>query len=1049
MKKSIQIIHLVFIFLSFSGWSQVYVSEDFSSNVFPPDGWEISDQEANWSVAHSENAGGQTPELIFAKDPEFYGSSRLVFPALDLSENTSGMVILSFQHAVSRIQSFVTIGAAYRINDGEWISIWQQTVNSNILKQQKFLVLDGDFPTQAENIQFSLFFNGFSKNINYWAIDDILLYTPSENDLAIISIDVPVNLEEPTPITAVVSNRGYGDIFSFDLNWRINEGAIQKQSYHSLRFGLNETLEVSTHTTLPFEPGSYNLEVFISNVNGEPEDGDENNNLLATSYSVPSRFFNKKPLFESFTSSTCPPCYSFNTSFFNNFLNQNRGNLSIIKYQMNWPGSGDPYFNQDGSTRRGYYSVNSVPSLYINGKGITPSATAVNTAYNAALQEKSLFEILGIYKVERDNITIEASVLPYTSLSNVTIHVAVLENTTYNNASTNGETEFHNVMMKMLPAGNGTLHHFEEGEEYRVNHTFDMSGTFVEEMDDLSVVVFIQTNLDKNILQSKHLRETATGAPWVSSNISNNQQNVSVWEDIEIIFDQPIILNGSDKIPPEALLEFISFHETETPENEIDFNVSINEFTNRIFITPTSYLATDTEYTITVDPVWGYWDSASNVFTLDFSTRSPLGAPVASANPASGSENVPLFTQVEIHFDQQVRLEDGTPFEIDDLQQLVTLRQGSADGEIISFNGTLNQHNKGFTITPDEWFNASTQYFLIVNPVMGEDDELSEIFETSFSTRPSIGAPTIWTNIDENLNLVEPNQDFKIVFSQPVKMADGTEITMENINQVVKLFSGVGKMSPLNINISVNPGKNIVDFTLDENLDFNTPYTIEIDPLMGIEGDITEIIQVSFATRPSVGAPLAAFNIEDDSQDISIDQVLTVEFNQSVRLEDGSEITSETLPGIILFHENDLAGSMVPYSAEINPAKTIITVTPDQPLQYNQMYLLGVEKLLGTDNELSDEVEINFTTVNAVSVENTLFEKVKIFPNPAHDKLFIQLPVKEASVSIFDLSGKRLIDNLIINNEISIDISNLAEGIYYIEIKSQHNKTTEKLIIAR
>jgi len=1049
MVKTLRIFNLAVIFVSFSAWSQVYVSEDFSSTIFPGEGWQISANEANWAVAEAENAGGQTPELHFSKDPEFFGTSRLEFPAADFSENTSGMVILSFQHALSRIQSFVTIGAAYRIGDGEWVNIWQQNVNANIIKQQKFLVLDGDFPTQAADIQFSLFFNGFSKNINYWAIDDILLYAPAENDLDLVTINVPANLEAPAPITGMVKNRGFGDIFSFDLNWSVNGGPIQKQSFHGLRFGLNETWEFSTQALLPFESGIYDLDVYISNVNGEPQDGNEENNSLTTNYNVPSMFFDKIPLFESFTSSSCSPCYSFNTSFFNNFLHQNRGNLSVIKYQMNWPGSGDPYFNQDGNTRRSYYSVNLVPSLYMNGKSVSLSAATINSSFTEALQEKSLFEILGIYKVEGDNITVEASVLPYATISNVTVHVAVLENTTYNNTASNGENEFHYVMMKMLPAGNGILHHFEEGQEYRVNHTFDMSGTFVEEMDDLSVVVFIQTNLDKNVLQSKQLSETVTGAPLVSSNINNNQQNVSVWQSIEIIFDQPIIFNGSDKTPPEALLEFISFHERENPENTVEFDVEINDFNNRILITPKSYLATNTEYSISIDPVWGYWDTASNVFNLNFTTRSPLGAPMVTAEPATGADNIPLSAKIDIHFDQQVRYENGNNLAPGDIQELISLRRESTDGELVSFHGMPNIHATGFTIIPNEWLDPSTRYFITVNPVLGEDDVLSDIFETSFSTRQSVGAPSLWTNFDETPEQVEPDHNFKIVFSQPVKLSNGTELTNENIDQVVKLFSGSGKNNPLEIIISINPGKNIIDFTLDHNLDFNTQHTIEIDPLMGTEGDITETIQLSFATRPSVGAPVATFNVDNGSQDVITDQVLTIEFNQPVKMDDGSEVTPETLPGIIYFHETDMAGNAVPFSSEINPAKTLVTITPNQPLLHNQQYLLGVKKLLGSDNELSDEVAISFTTEEAVAVNNILSESVKIFPNPAVDMLFIQLPVKESQITIFDLTGKRDAHTHALESNVSINISNLAEGLYYIEIKSKNSQIARKLLIAR
>ncbi len=48
------------------------------------------------------------------------------------------------------------------------------------------------------------------------------------------------------------------------------------------------------------------------------------------------------------------------------FWHDNPGEYSLIKYQMNWPGNGDPYYTEEGGVRRDYYGVSSVPDLYIN-----------------------------------------------------------------------------------------------------------------------------------------------------------------------------------------------------------------------------------------------------------------------------------------------------------------------------------------------------------------------------------------------------------------------------------------------------------------------------------------------------------------------------------------------------------------------------------------------------------------------------------------------------------------------------------------------------------
>ena len=54
------------------------------------------------------------------------------------------------------------------------------------------------------------------------------------------------------------------------------------------------------------------------------------------------------------------------------------------------------------------------------------------------------------------DLAVDVSVSSYYDYPNTTIHIAVVENVYSNTAGSNGETEFHQVMRKMLPTANGT-----------------------------------------------------------------------------------------------------------------------------------------------------------------------------------------------------------------------------------------------------------------------------------------------------------------------------------------------------------------------------------------------------------------------------------------------------------------------------------------------------------------------------------------------------------------------------------------------------------------
>jgi hypothetical protein len=106
--------------------------------------------------------------------------------------------------------------------------------------------------------------------------------------------------------------------------------------------------------------------------------------------------------------------------------------------------------------------------------------------------------------------------------NNLTLHTAVFEYTTYNNVGTNGEIEFYNIMKKMLPDHNGTSLPVLSGPNnptFSLSMTYEFNGSYnipldasiptdhliehsIEDFENLGVVVWIQDNDSKYILQS-------------------------------------------------------------------------------------------------------------------------------------------------------------------------------------------------------------------------------------------------------------------------------------------------------------------------------------------------------------------------------------------------------------------------------------------------------------------------------------------------------------------------------------------------------------------
>ncbi len=327
-----------------------------------------------------------------------------------------------------------------------------------------------------------------------------------EVDAAMMRIDIPGILILNTPVTVkgLIENFKEGTITSMDINWQVGNGAVHTMSVTGLNIGKLGTYEFTHDDAYTPAQGDQSIKVWVSNVNGQTDDARPSNDLLTKSFMVASQGVQRTVLYEEFTSSTCGPCATFNTNYFNTtFLNNNAGKYALVKYQMNWPGNGDPYYTAEGGQRRQYYGVNGVPTLFIDGdEGTHFNANDLQADLDEKYAIPAVVSLQAYYEITNNNdVKVKVVGTPYVS-GNFTLHIAVVEKETTGNASSNGETEFHNVMMKMVPDANGTAVSCSDGTQFVERKQASLTGTNIEEMNDLEVVVFMQDDNTKAILQA-------------------------------------------------------------------------------------------------------------------------------------------------------------------------------------------------------------------------------------------------------------------------------------------------------------------------------------------------------------------------------------------------------------------------------------------------------------------------------------------------------------------------------------------------------------------
>ena len=499
MKKTLLL--TIALFLSIAAFAQsrgIILNETFDSASLP-EGWTTSEgAEENWIISQTNNAGGSANELQLSWWPVIYGSSRMMTAPVNLSGINE--VVVSFSHYLDNQVNEYTLSIATSTDGNDWNTAWSQTYGETGLYEVEQLISTPDMGN--ENVYFSIFYEGSSFTMNGWYFDNFQISTQDNLDIELLSVDMTEMLNYGFhDVRFTVQNTGSTTIESVEATFKdfFNNGNIVTETFE-VNIESLEKQELTFTEKAYLAPGTYVMPIEIVSVNGT-DDSNDGNNFIEKEINVGMGLTQKIPMIESFSSSTCGYCVEANIMM-NEVLEANPGRYTYTKYPVNFPGTGDPYYFNEVAGRAGYYQVSAAPEFYLDG-----SLQEYNIVTQEALDESyntpSFVNIRGTFNVDDNTINITADFMSYIKMENVRAFVSVNEKTTTENASSNGETEFHHIMMKMLDSPTGNVVNINAGEYQRLEFTHDMSSTNVEEMNDLEVALWLQ-NYETGEIYNSH-----------------------------------------------------------------------------------------------------------------------------------------------------------------------------------------------------------------------------------------------------------------------------------------------------------------------------------------------------------------------------------------------------------------------------------------------------------------------------------------------------------------------------------------------------------------
>lgn len=401
---------------------------------------------------------------------------------------------------------------------------------------------------------------GNSPNYNYPAVagdyTKAVVYTFQEGTQ--LSLDMSVDklnllslygLNNTLECKGSVTNLGSTAVTSFTVGYSVNGGTVETSTFNSLNLkGSGDGMYDFTHSKIwtPTTTGNKTIKAWIVDINGSMDENHAND-TITFNFVVVDKTAPRVVLHEVFSSSTCGPCRPGNVQLMNVLDQKDPADYAMVKYQMSWPGTGDPYYTLEGNSRRTFYAVSGIPDLNVDGAKWKLNPTGYTTAmFDEAKAIPAIVEIAANHWRVGNTVWATATFTSFKDLSNVRAFMVINEKITDQNVKTNGEAEFHHVMKKMMTGTTGQLiSSLKANTPVTISKDFTFPGDYtlpdnaqdtrianvnktfhtVEQFDDLEVVVFLQNTTTKEVYQAANSKSFGTGV----ANATKSQSAVKVF----------------------------------------------------------------------------------------------------------------------------------------------------------------------------------------------------------------------------------------------------------------------------------------------------------------------------------------------------------------------------------------------------------------------------------------------------------------------------------------------------------------------------------------
>ncbi len=495
--------------------------------------------------------------------------------------------------------------------------------------------------------------------------------------------------------------------------------------------------------------------------------------------------------------------------------------------------------------------------------------------------------------------------------------------------------------------------------------------------------VFYDKDGKSNVEFSSYFTTEAEEEQEITFSPKNTATDVELDSPIKITFSSAIKrANGS--AVSNAYLEsgVIELREKSSTGTLVDFSATISS-SRIITITPEEPLEPDTKYYVIITAnsfVDGNGDKITKK-TSYFTTDNSLVPKITPTNASTGISTAPEIT---IEFTQALKRSNGsalTPAYI--VASVVELKKTSATSKYdIDFTATVSADKKTITITPDEVLEKNTKYYVVINAETlkstsgAVNEKITSYFTTAANMTPVVTPANKETGVPADAQITVKYEDALYDSSSTTKRKLITAEYIEDNDVVVLRYkSTTGKIIPCDVTVSSDSKTITLTPTTELVTDVKYYVVVKGNSLYNESRKVSPASTTYFSTTQVLTPEITPIH---DEEDVELDIKPEIVFDEAVYMpgSDGEDTLTKTylVNEAIKLFLGDENGTEVDFTAAIDKANQIITVTPTDDLEGGSEYTLVVLSgaVENKDGVKNPKTVSTFTTKASTSTTATI-----------------------------------------------------------------------------